>query len=397
MPTGIAESKATGDRPPEGTIRVMVVDDSAIIRGFIARMLASDPAFSIVTSVGNGQMAVEALSRHDVDVIIMDIEMPVMDGLTALPKLLEVDPGVRIVMASTLTERNAEISIRALELGASDYIPKPTSTREISGSDDFRRELLEKVRVLGLHPKPGVRRRGMPGDPAAPVEAPRSSEALRPAAPPRQPRPLYPQGPIRLRSPSPLRPNILAIGSSTGGPPALFAVLQEIPTSINLPVVITQHMPSTFTTILAQHIERNSQWPCREAADGEPIVSGRAYLAPGNFHFLVETQNGKPIARLNQGPPESYCRPAVDPMLRSLIKVYNGRVLAVILTGMGADGLKGCGEVIEAGGTVFAQDEASSVVWGMPGAVATAGICSAVIPLKDIGPRVTTYLVGKPI
>ena len=396
MSSEIAETRATGDRPPEGTIRVMVVDDSAIIRGLIIRMLASDPAFSIVASVGNGQMAVEALSRHHVDVIIMDIEMPVMDGLTALPKLLEIDPGVRIVMASTLTARNAETSLRALELGASDYIPKPTSTRELSGGDDFRRELLEKVRVLGLHPKRGARRRA-PGETAPAAEAPRPSGALRPAAPPRQAPSLYPVGPIQLRPASSVRPNILAIGSSTGGPPALFAVLKEIQPSIDLPVVITQHMPPTFTTILAQHIARHCNWPCHEAVDGDLIVSGHIYLAPGNFHLLIEMQGGKPVARVNQGPPENYCRPAVDPMLRSLVKIYNGRILAVILTGMGADGLKGCREVVEAGGTVFAQDEASSVVWGMPGAVATAGICSAVLPLKDIAPRVMTYLAGKPI
>ena len=396
MSAEIAASGAVGDRPSDGAIRVMVVDDSAVIRGLISRMLSSEPSITVVASVGNGQMAIDALSRHDVDVIIMDIEMPVMDGLTALPKLLEVDPEVRIVMASTLTARNAETSMRALELGASDYIPKPTSTREISGGDDFRRELVEKVRVLGLRPKRGLRRRPL-GEPARPVETPRPGGAPRPAAPPRPVPSLYPPGPIQLRPPSPIRPSILAIGSSTGGPPALFAVLREIPPSIELPVLITQHMPPTFTTILAQHIERNSKLPCREAADGEPIVSGRIYLAPGNFHMVVESQDGKPVTRLNQDPPESFCRPAVDPMLRSLVKIYHGRVLAVILTGMGADGLKGCREVVGAGGTVFAQDEASSVVWGMPGAVATAGICSAVIPLKDVGARVRAYLAGKPI
>ncbi len=376
MTTETAPRGETQGRPPEGDIRVMVVDDSAIIRGLISKMLASDPNISVVASVGNGQMAIESLSRNEVDVIIMDIEMPVMDGLTALPKLLKVKPDVRIIMASTLTVRNAETSMRALELGASDYIPKPTATREISGGEDFRRELLEKVRTLGSGPK-------------------RRARAPARAAAPRTVVPIYPPGPISLRAPGLLRPSVLAIGSSTGGPPALFTVLKDIRPSIDMPVLITQHMPPTFTTILAQHIERNCNWTCREAVDGEPVTGGRIFLAPGGHHMLVESKEGKPVIRLTQDPPESFCRPAVDPMLRSMVRVYNGRILSVILTGMGADGLKGCREVVQAGGTVFAQDEATSTVWGMPGAVASDGICSAVVPLKEIGARVMTFLAGR--
>ncbi len=375
-----AENKAMGDRSSEGSIRVMVVDDSAVIRGLIVRMLDEDRAISVVASVGNGQLAVQALAKTDIDVIILDIEMPVMDGLTALPKLLEIDPEVRILMASTLTERNADVSIRAMTLGASDYVSKPTATREISGGDSFRRELLEKVRILGGKPKRGLRR--------APVDTPRPA-AVRP------PRPIYPPGPLKLRAPGLLRPNVLAIGSSTGGPQALFAFLKDVRPSINLPVVITQHMPPTFTAILAQHIERTCQWPCREAAEGDPLVPGKILLAPGDFHMLIENKDGKPVAHLTKDPPESFCRPAVDPMLRSLVAVYNGRILTVILTGMGSDGMRGSRAVIEAGGTVFAQDEASSVVWGMPGAVATAGLCSAVLPLAQLGDHVTKFLGGK--
>lgn len=381
-----SENTARGsalDRPPKTGIRVMVVDDSAIIRGLISRILASDPEISVVSSVGNGKMAVESLSRNDIDVIIMDIEMPVMDGLTALPKLLEVDPEVRIVMASTLTVRNAETSLRALELGASDYIPKPTATRDISGGDEFRHLLLEKVRALGLRPKRGVR-----------VPAPAGERRPAVAPVPGPPPSLYP-GPIKLRAPSLLKPLVLAIGSSTGGPPALFTVLKGIQLSIGIPILITQHMPPTFTTILAQHIERNSGWPCREGQNGEPILNGRIYLAPGGNHMLVDQQAGQPIIRLTQDPPENFCRPAVDPMLRSMVKFYNGRILSVILTGMGADGMRGCREVVQAGGTVIAQDEATSTVWGMPGAVATDGICSAVIPLKEIGGRVMSFMTGK--
>ncbi|MBM3565753.1 MAG: chemotaxis response regulator protein-glutamate methylesterase [Alphaproteobacteria bacterium] len=360
----------------------MVVDDSAVIRGLIGRMLADDPNLSVVASVGNVQMAVQALAKTDVDVIIMDIEMPVMDGLTALPKLLEIDPEVRILMASTLTERNADVSIRAMTLGASDYVPKPTSTREVSGGDAFRRELLEKVRTLGGKPKRGLRR--VPADAPRPVSA-----APKPAVS------IYPPGPVKLRSPGLLRPSILAVGSSTGGPQALFAFFKDVRPSINLPVVITQHMPPTFTTILAQHIEKTCQWPCAEAKDGDVPAPGRILLAPGDFHMLFDMKDGKPTARLTKDPPENFCRPAVDPMLRSLIQPYGGRVLVVILTGMGSDGAKGARAVVEAGGTVFAQDEASSVVWGMPGAVATAGLCSAVLPLNQMGGHVTQYLGGR--
>jgi len=291
----------------------MVVDDSAVIRGLTSKILASDPNISVVASVGNGQMAIDSLARNDIDVIVMDIEMPVMDGLTALPKLLKVKTDVRIIMSSTLTVRNAETSMRALELGASDYIPKPTATRDISGGEEFRRDLLEKVRTLGAsRPKRGARA-------LAPA-------AASPAAAPRAGVQIYPPGPIKLRAPGLLRPSALAIGSSTGGPPALFAVLKEIRPSIDMPVLITQHIPPTFTTILAQHIERNCNWPCREGQDGEPVVSGRIFLAPGGYHMLVESKDGKPTIRLTQDPPENFCRPAVDPILRSMVKFYNGRV-----------------------------------------------------------------------
>lgn len=381
MSAEFAAGKATGDRFPEGSIRVMVVDDSAVIRGLITRMLGDDKSIAVVASVSNGLMAVQALAKTDLDVIILDIEMPVMDGLTALPKLLEIDPEVRILMASTLTERNADISIKAMTLGASDYVPKPTSTREISGGDVFRRELLDKVRILGSKPKRGQRR--------TPAEIPRPVVAPRPAPS------IYPPGPIAFRAPGLLRPSILAVGSSTGGPQALFAFLKDVRPSINIPVVLTQHMPPTFTAILAQHIERTCQWPCQEAKDGDPLLPGKILLAPGDFHLLIQLKDGKPVAHLTKDPPENFCRPSVDPMLRSLIAPYNGRILTVILTGMGSDGMKGSRAVVEAGGTVFAQDEASSVVWGMPGAVATAGLCNAVLPLSELGGHVMKYLGGK--
>jgi two-component system chemotaxis response regulator CheB len=199
---------------------------------------------------------------------------------------------------------------------------------------------------------------------------------------------VQPPRPIVLRKPSAALPRIIAIGSSTGGPQALLEVLRDMAASVKLPILITQHMPATFTTLLAEHIERATGVPCAEGKDGETITGGRIYLAPGNFHMMVERAGAGSVIRLNQNPPENFCRPSVDPMLRSMAPLYGASLLTIILTGMGSDGQKGAAEVVQAGGTVIAQDEATSVVWGMPGAVATSGLCSAVLPIKEIGPSV---------
>ncbi len=359
--------------------RVMVVDDSAVIRGLLTRALEGDPDIRVVASVGDGQMAINSLQRNTIDVIVLDVEMPVMDGLTAIPKLLAVCPSVKIIMASTLTIRNADISMRALQAGAADYIPKPTTTREISGADVFKRELVSKVKALGGTARRGgtrsrtdVRAQALPA-PVAPGYRPRAEPAGQPVL-----RPIGTQ----------VRPDIIAIGSSTGGPQALFEVLSHLKVGITQPILITQHMPATFTTILAEHISRQCGIVCAEGKDGEPIVENRAYVAPGDYHMVVVNRGGASTLSLTKDPPENFCRPAVDPMLRSIVRAYGRKVLTVILTGMGQDGMKGCQEVTAAGGVVIGQDEASSVVWGMPGAVATAGLCSAILPLREIGPYI---------
>ena len=205
---------------------------------------------------------------------------------------------------------------------------------------------------------------------------------------PAAPANIAPKRTITLRKASAALPRIIAIGSSTGGPQALLEVLRDIAARVKLPIVITQHMPATFTTLLAEHIERATGVPCAEGKDGEVVHAGRIYLAPGNYHMVVESQGASTIVRLNQNPPENFCRPSVDPMLRSLARIYGPSLLTIILTGMGSDGQKGATEVVEAGGTVIAQDEATSVVWGMPGAVATSGLCAAVLPIQEIGPSV---------
>lgn len=355
--------------------RLMVVDDSAAIRGLLIRALETDPEVAVVASASNGKAALVVLERNDIEVVILDIEMPVMDGLTALPKLLAAKPGIKVIIASTLTRRGADISIRALAAGAADYLTKPGSLA-LSSADQFKRDLLAKVKVLGHASRTAVALRAthVPG-------ARRLAEVPLPEAAPRRV--------IALRPMAREVPEAIAIGASTGGPQALFAVLGQLKGGVRQPIFITQHMPATFTTILAEHIGRASNYPTREAVDGEPVVPGRIYVAPGDFHMTVETvARGSRIMRLSKEPPENFCRPSVDPMLRSLGAAYGSRVLAIMLTGMGRDGLAGARALAQSGGTVIAQDEATSIVWGMPGAVAMAGVCSAVLPLAEIAPLV---------
>jgi len=358
----------------------MLVDDSAVVRGLVTRILESEPDIEIAASVGNGQMALSTLERVSVDVVLLDIEMPVMDGLTALPKLLQADPGLKIIMQSTLTMKGASVSFRALEMGAADYIAKPTATRELAGGADFRSELLGKIRALGQARRRNANRPPRPA--ASSTPRPASSGAAAPARVP-----LHPSSTVTLRTNPVESFDVIAIGSSTGGPQALFTLLGAMRAgTVTQPILITQHMPATFTTILAEHISRVSGWEAREGQDGEAVRSGRVYIAPGDFHMVVEVRGTEKIVRLNKNPPENFCRPSVDPMLRSIAAAYGRRVMTCILTGMGSDGLKGGQAVVASGGTVIAQDEPSSVVWGMPGAVATAGVCSAVLPLPEIAP-----------
>jgi two-component system chemotaxis response regulator CheB len=329
----------------------MVVDDSAVVRGLISRQISAEPGFEVVCTAVNGEQAIRELGRRAIDLVVLDVEMPVMDGLTALQLMLAQQPGLRVVMVSTVTRRNAEISLKALQLGASDYVPKPEGG--IAGAEEFRRELSAKLNALV------VRR------------APRPAAA---ATPPLQPRSMR------------MAPLVLAIGASTGGPPALTQVFEALKGGSQQPILLTQHMPATFTALLAEQLGRAIGRPCAEAKDNEPIEAGRCYVAPGGWHMVVARDGARPVIRLNQEPPENFCRPAVDPMLRSAAQVYGAGVLAVILTGMGADGAVGCEAVARAGGRFVVQDEATSVVWGMPGAAAATGLAQEVLPLPKIGP-----------
>ena len=362
--------------------RVMLVDDSAVIRGFFRRAMEEEPAIEVVSSVGNGQSAVDSLAKAKPEVIVLDIEMPVMDGLTALPKLLEIDPDVKIVMASTLTLANADISLRALSIGATEYIAKPTTSAELHSTGTFKDELIDKVKALGR-----AKRRLPAEDPPVPG-VPAKKVAVRSGP--------VPSGPIALRKPAILPANFVAIGSSTGGPQALLKVVAGLGADFDVPVLITQHMPATFTGILADHLSKAADRDVKEAADGDLVRSGCIYVAPGDFHMTAENDGTNVVIRLNQDEPENFCRPAVDVMLRSLSELCGNRLLTVILTGMGHDGLLGAREVIDSGGTLIAQDEATSVVWGMPAAVANDGLCSAVVPLDNIAAKIRE-LSGRPV
>jgi two-component system, chemotaxis family, protein-glutamate methylesterase/glutaminase len=364
-------------------LRVMLVDDSVVIRGMISRWLGAEPDIVVAASLRTGLEAVNQVERINPDVAVLDIEMPELDGISALPKLLAKKRNLVVIMASTLTRRNAEISFKALSLGASDYIPKPESTREATAAETFRHDLVQKIRHLGAKA-----RRSSHAAPVPSLVHPPGALARAPLAP-------HPSAPVVRRNFSMQNPRVLLIGSSTGGPQALMSVVGEIrPVIDRFPVLITQHMPPTFTTILAEHLARASNRPAREAVDGEAVKAGHIYLAPGGRHMRVVRHGAEPVIALDDGPPVNFCKPAVDPLFASAIDVWQGGVLALILTGMGSDGMRGGKDIVAAGGSVIAQDEATSVVWGMPGAAAHAGICSAVLPLNQIAPKLVRLFSG---
>src|SRR6266404_683609 len=339
----------------------------------------------VAASLRTGLDAVNQIERVNPGVAVLDIEMPELDGISALPLLLAKKRNLIIIMASTLTRRNAEISFKALSLGASDYIPKPESTREPAAAETFRHDLIQKIRHLGAKV-----RRAAPASASPPLASGRPREPL-----PRSPLAPVAQPQLLLRAFSMQAPRALLIGSSTGGPQALMAVVTELgPVIDRFPVLITQHMPPTFTTILAEHLARASRRPAHEAVDGEPVKVGHIYLAPGGRHMRVVRHGTEAAIALDDGPPVNFCKPAVDPLFTSAIDVWHGSIMTVILTGMGSDGMRGGKDIVAAGGSVIAQDEATSVVWGMPGAAANAGICAAVLPLNQIAPKLIRVFSG---
>jgi two-component system chemotaxis response regulator CheB len=354
----------------------MVVDDSVVIRGLISRWIGAEPDMEVAASLRTG---LEAVNQLD------------LDGISALPKLLAKKRDLIVIMASTLTRRNAEISFKALSLGASDYIPKPETTREPAAADIFHHDLIQKIRTFGAK----LRRSPARAFTAQPTLVPAPREPAARPAPHPVPSAMPTQANVKIRPFSPHAPRVLLIGSSTGGPQALMSVVTELGAVIDrYPVLITQHMPPTFTTILAEHLARSSKRPAHEAIDGEVVKPGTIYLAPGGRHMRVVRHGADTVIAFDDGPPVNFCKPAVDPLFTSATEVWQTGTFAAVLTGMGSDGMRGGKDIVAAGGNVIAQDEATSVVWGMPGAAANAGICSAILPLNQIAPKIVRLFAG---
>lgn len=334
-------------------IRVLIVDDSAVIRGLLSRALETDSEIVVAGTAMHGDLALTFLRRNHIDVVLLDVEMPVMDGLTTLRHIQREFPHVRVVMASSLTQKGAQTTVEALAAGAAGCIAKPQARSAAESVDELVRELVPLVKALGCQPN-----------------------FARPSAPVRNVAPVAPKPPS-------IPPQVLVIGSSTGGPNALHEVLSMLPADFPLPILIVQHMPPMFTPMLAKHLAKDSGRPCAEAVHGAPIERGRTYVAPGDYHVTIEKRD-RMVMLLNHAPAEHYCRPSVNPLFRTAAEWYGKSVLAVMLTGMGDDGIEGTRLVKERGGYVIAQDEATSVVWGMPGAVVKEHLADEVLPLPAI-------------
>lgn len=397
----------------EKSVRVMLVDDSAVVRGLISRWVDSEDNLKVVSRCHNGVHAVSEAKTVKPNVIVLDIEMPEMDGLEALPLLLEAAPDARIIIASSLTQRNAEISLSALSKGAHDYVPKPTSNSGLTTSVEFRASLITKINALSLGSggKPGFNFDRTHTDAAATRSASVSGakvaghvtslapkESRHPAPNINSVNSVSATGDVGsggdiLRKFNRFRPEVLCVGSSTGGPRAVQTVFAEIAPHISrIPVVLTQHMPETFTAVFADHMAKVLPVPVCEARDGDIIKPGHIYVARGGYHLKFKREGGEIHVVLDDGPDVNFCKPAVDTMFQSALKVMGNKILGVILTGMGQDGVDGGKAIADAGGNILVQDEASSIVWGMPGAAYRAGVAAGIYPLAEIGKKITKVL-----
>jgi two-component system, chemotaxis family, protein-glutamate methylesterase/glutaminase len=379
IPSAPADQASEANVGRERSIRVMLVDDSALLRALIARWIGEEFGMTLVGSFADGRQAVDAVRQKAPDVILLDVEMPAMDGLEALPRLLLARPDAKVLMVSALTQRNAQTTFQALAQGAVDYLPKPVSAFGSVPSQEFRRDLMIKIRALGRirhgpEPRAADRRAG-PGPTDEAADRGNCSERC-------------------LRPLPASAPRIVAIGSSTGGPHALFRVLTPLRQDLlRVPVLVTQHMPPIFTGILAERLAQATGLPAKEGEDGEPLQPGWIYVAPGGRHMMVAPSD-PPSLSINDDPPLNFHRPSVDLLLQSAAAAYGAGVIAVILSGMGSDGTKGAQTVAEKGGGVLVQDQASSVVWGMPGNVAMAGLASAELSPDGLAAMLRRLLRG---
>jgi two-component system chemotaxis response regulator CheB len=350
-------------------IRVLVVDDSVVIRRLVSQALEPDPQLQVVGVAANGAIALQRIPQLNPDVLTLDIEMPEMDGLETLRRVRREHPQLRVIMFSTLTERGAAITLQALTLGADDYVAKASNEGSLDRSmKRLREELIPKIKQFFHFPRsPLPQATAQPSRLAAPSPATWSQPATRGMK---------------------VRPKVLAIGVSTGGPTALAEILPEFPAGFPLPILVVQHMPPLFTRLLAERLHAACKLPVEEASSGAKVVPGKILIAPGDFHLKVVSSGGAAHVCLDQSPPQNSCRPSVDALFTSVGEVFGGAAIAVVLTGMGQDGLRGA-EILKAqGASILAQDEASSIVWGMPGAVVNAGLADRVLALDKIVPEI---------
>jgi two-component system chemotaxis response regulator CheB len=354
-------------------IRILIVDDAVVFRRLLSDELSKDPALEVVGTAANGKIALQRLPQVNPDLVILDVEMPELDGLQTLKELRKTYPRLPVIMFSALTERGAEATLDALALGATDYFTKPTSGCGVDASlQVIREQLVPEIKAL-------------------------CAAALARAAPPKPtaPQPLGKSTPGLATRTTPV--DVVAIGTSTGGPNALAELFGQLPAGFPVPMLLVQHMPPMFTRLLAERLTAHSALRVEEASPGGVLQPGHAWVAPGDYHMLVVRDGRQLRVRTNQDPPENSCRPAADVLFRSVAQTFGPAALAVILTGMGQDGLRGCEAIRDAGGQVLAQDEATSVVWGMPGAVARAGLADRVLPLSMIAGEIVRRVgVGRP-
>ncbi|MCA9483613.1 MAG: chemotaxis response regulator protein-glutamate methylesterase [Nitrospina sp.] len=350
-------------------IKVMVVDDSVVIRKIVSDSLSKDLALEVVGTASNGKIALQKVPLLKPDIITLDMEMPEMDGLETLDHLKKQFPEIPVIMFSTLTQKGAAATLDALARGAVDYTGKPTNLgNNVGGQDQIKDDLIPKIKNIC------ARRVKKPAS-APTASATPASTVLKPTAPPALTK--IPVTPNRI--------DCVVIGVSTGGPNALSELMPTFPKDFPVPILVVQHMPPHFTKLLAERLDLKSNIEILENSPGMEVKPGRAIIAAGDFHMTVERNGTRLLTKANQGPPENSCRPAVDVLFRSVADLFGPKLLGVILTGMGQDGLKGARVIHEKGGRILVQDEQSSVVWGMPGYVAHAGLAEKILPLDQIG------------
>ncbi|MEP0919460.1 chemotaxis response regulator protein-glutamate methylesterase [Leptolyngbya sp. DQ-M1] len=348
-------------------IRVLIVDDAVMVRSRLSKILAAEPQIEVVGVASSGRIALARLSQLNPDVIILDIEMPDLDGLQTLAQIRQLNPRLPVIMFSAMTTIGAIATLDALSLGASDYATKPSQMDNVDHLTDYlRATLIPKIKALS---QKITQNRSAPISDISPKATPTtaafsSSQLHRSSA------------------------EIVAIGVSTGGPNALAALLSELPADFPVPIVIVQHMPPMFTKLLAERLSTKCALPVWEATLGAKLRPGTVWIAPGDYHLRVKDTDSTVQLVIDQSPARNFCRPSADVLLESVAEVYGDRALGVILTGMGQDGLRGCQKIHDRNGQILAQDEASSVVWGMPGFVVNAGLADAVLPLDQIMPEI---------